>query len=87
MALVDAAKYRMHSCAQLRREIKPLVERARELRGLMEKAKRDPSGAVVATLAYDPDYLATTGNIQLIEAAARERNCDPPVTAADASAR
>ena len=80
MALVDPDKYRFHTCAQLTREMTKLRDRSRELRALYDKAARDSS--LVARAAYEADYLSTIGDMQLIEAAAREKNCDPPVIAA-----
>jgi hypothetical protein len=80
--LVDPAKYQFHTCAQLAREINALREHARELRQLQQRAEREPTGAAVARIAYEPDYLSTVGNMGVIEAAARDRNCDPPITAA-----
>jgi hypothetical protein len=80
MALVDPDKYRFHTCAQLTREMTKLRDRSQELRALYDKATRD--SPLVARTAYEADYLSTVGDMQLIEAAARERNCDPPVIAA-----
>jgi hypothetical protein len=79
MALVDPAKYQFHSCEQLEREMKQLRERAHELQALRDKATRDPAGAFVAGVAYEPDYLTTLGNMELVETAAREKNCSPPI--------
>ena len=77
IALVDPAKYQFHDCAQLERELKPLREQAQELRALYQEAARDSGGELVARVAYEPDYLTTIGNIELIEAAAREKKCAP----------
>jgi hypothetical protein len=80
MALVDPDKFRFHTCAQLTQEMTKLRDRSRELRALYDKATRD--SPLVARAAYEADYLSTVGDMQLVEAAARERNCDPPVIAA-----
>jgi hypothetical protein len=80
MALVDPDKYRFHTCAQLARDMTKLRVRSQELRALYDKATRD--SPLVARAAYEADYLSTVGDMQLIEAAAQERNCDPPVIAA-----
>lgn len=80
MALVNPDKFRFHTCPQLAREMTKLHDRSRELRALYDKATRD--SPLVARAAYEADYLSTVGNMQLIEAAARERNCDPPIIAA-----
>jgi hypothetical protein len=81
MALVNPAKYEFYDCAQLGREIAPLIAHADELRMLYRKAAATPAGLAVAKVSYDADYLTTIGNISLVVAAARERKCDPPVTA------
>ncbi|MPZ56878.1 MAG: twin-arginine translocation pathway signal [Rhizobiales bacterium] len=75
MALVDPAKYDFHTCPQLERAMKTLAERARELTALQRKA----AGAVIATIAYKPDYLATIGDMRVVETAARDKQCDPPI--------
>jgi hypothetical protein len=79
MALVDPGKFQFHTCVQLQREMKKLRDHAQELRVLYDKAARDSTA--VANIAYEADYLSTTGDMRLIERAAREKNCDPPVTA------
>jgi hypothetical protein len=81
MALVDPDKYQFHSCAQLVREMNTLRARTQELRSLYERASRDPSGQFVARVSYEPEYLSAIGNMQLIETAARDKDCSPPVTA------
>jgi len=80
MALVDPDKYRFHTCAQLTRDMTKLRDRSQELRALYDKATRD--SPLVARAAYESDYFSTVGDMQLIEAASREKNCDPPVVAA-----
>ena len=77
MALVDPGKYQFYDCAQLARDKKRLSEHAEELRALQQKAARDPSGAFIARVSYEPDYLSTVGNLRLIEAKAQEKNCTP----------
>ena len=79
-ALVDPAKFRFHTCTQLQREMTKLRDRAQELRALYEKAQRD--SVIVARVSYEADYLSTIGDMQLIEAEAQERKCDPPIMAA-----
>jgi hypothetical protein len=85
MMLVDPAKYQLHTCVQLEREMKTLSEHAHELRALHDRAVRDSAGAVIARIAYEPDYLSTIGNIRLIAAAAQDRDCDPPIAPAIAT--
>ena len=82
IALVDPEKYQLHNCAQLEREMKALREHAQELRTLQERAARDAAGAFVARVTYEPDYLSTIGNMEVIEATARDKDCDPSIAAA-----
>ena len=81
MALVDPTKYQFHTCGLLQREMNELTTRAYELRALQAKARQDAAGALVAEIAYQPDYLTTVGNMELVENAARDRDCDPPIVA------
>jgi hypothetical protein len=83
MTLVDPAKYTFHNCAQLERDMKQLREREQELRVLHNKAGRE--APLIARAAYEPEYLHTIGNMRLIEAAARERECEPRGTPAIAA--
>jgi len=76
-ALVDPDKYQFYDCAQLAREQKQLSEHAQELQVLQQKAARDPGGAFIARVTYEPDYLSTVGNLRLIEAKVQEKNCTP----------
>jgi hypothetical protein len=79
MALVDPDKFQFHTCVQLEREMKKLRDHAKELRVLYDKAARDSTA--VAKIAYEADYLSTIGDMQLIETAARDKNCEPPLSA------
>lgn len=86
MALVDPAKYTFYNCAQLQRDMTRLREQEQELKTLHDKVARD--SLLVARVAYEADYLSTIGDMQLIETAARDRECNPAITiAADAPAR
>ena len=68
-------KYQYHNCDQLAVAMKAATARQKDLKGLMDKAERGAAGAFVSTIAYKTDYLATTEDIQLLEAATREKNC------------
>ena len=68
-------KYQYHNCEQLAVAMKAATARQKDLKGLMDKAERGAAGAFVSTIAYKTDYLAATEDIQLLEAATREKNC------------
>lgn len=81
-ALVDPAKFQFFTCPQLEREMKRLRDHAQELRDLQAKAEREPAGAFIARIAYEPDYLSTIGDMEVVEATAQEKDCAPRITAA-----
>jgi hypothetical protein len=80
MSLVDPATYIFHNCAQLDRDMRQFREREQELRALYERAVKD--APLIAAAAYEADYLSTIGNMQLIETAAQDRECNAPATPA-----
>jgi hypothetical protein len=82
MGYADPAKYQPYNCGQLQLAIKPLNERATELKALYARAAVDQAGTLVARVTYEPEYLTAVGNIEAIEQASRDRNCDPPITGA-----
>jgi hypothetical protein len=42
----------------------------------MDRADQSPGGGLVNVLAYKADYTAASEELQLLEAAARAKNCD-----------
>jgi hypothetical protein len=73
----DAGKYQFHNCVQLAAASKQKHERQRELKELIDKAERAAGGQVVSVLAYRSDYVAVNEEVQVIDAAVREKNCPP----------
>jgi hypothetical protein len=75
-ALVDPAKYELYGCLPLAKALKDRRDHAQELKVLYDKAARDSTGTFVANIAYQPDYLSAIGDIELIQAEQRNKNCD-----------
>jgi hypothetical protein len=73
----DPGKFRLYPCAALAERAQTVAERERELRALMTRAERDPSGRLIGTLAYRNEYLAARGEMQEIEKTAADKNCPP----------
>jgi hypothetical protein len=73
----DAGKYHYHSCEQLAVASKQKHERQRELKELIDKAEQAAGGQIVSVLAYRSDYVAVNEEVQVIDAAVREKNCPP----------
>jgi hypothetical protein len=72
----DPSKYQYHNCEQLAAAAKAMNGRRQELRGLMDKAEQSTGGVVASTLAYRADYVSAAEELKVIDAAARNRNCD-----------
>jgi hypothetical protein len=76
----DPGKYRYSSCQHLADQRKTLSAREQELKLLMDKAEQSAGGALVNVFAYKADYIAATEDLQLVETAARSKNCATPET-------
>jgi hypothetical protein len=72
----DPAKYQYSSCDGLNKQRQTWSTRQQELKQLMDRAEQSAGGAVVNVLAYQADYAAASEELQLIEHAARAKNCD-----------
>ena len=72
----DPAKYQYSSCESIGRQRQSWTNREQELRQLMERADQSPGGGLVNVLAYKADYTAASEELQLLDAAARAKNCD-----------
>jgi hypothetical protein len=72
----DPAKYQYSSCESIGRQRQSWTNREQELRQLMERADHSPGGGLVNVLAYKADYTAASEELQLLDAAARAKNCD-----------
>lgn len=81
-ALVDPAKFDYYACVDLTRAMKANQTRAHELRELDNKAARDQIGVFVGAVTYTPEYKSLRGEMKLIEAVARRKDCTPPIVMA-----
>jgi hypothetical protein len=75
--IVAPGKYDFYSCEQLGNHLKAAIVREQELKGLIDKAERDTSGAVVSAFAYRTDYATARGNVLLIKETAEKKSCPP----------
>jgi hypothetical protein len=71
----DAGKYQYHTCEQLSVASKQKRDRQRELKELIDKAEQAAGGQIVSVLAYRSDYVAVNEELQVIDAAVRDKNC------------
>jgi hypothetical protein len=76
--LVDPGKYQYSTCEQLAGQRKGWSTRERDLKQLMDRAEQGAGGAVVNVLAYKPDYVAATEELNVLDKAARSKNCTSP---------
>lgn len=81
-ALVDPAKYDFYNCAQLTIEMGKLAKRGHELQQLKAKAARGPGGATVSAVTYEPEYKMLHGNMELIAAQSKRKDCNPAIVIA-----
>jgi hypothetical protein len=75
--LVAPGKYDFNSCEQIAGRLKASVAREKELKGLIDKAERDTSGAVVSVFAYQTDYATARGDVKLLQDTAQRKQCPP----------
>jgi hypothetical protein len=76
----DPGKYQYSSCQHLAGQQKHFSAREQELKLLMDKAEESAGGALVNVFAYKADYIAAIEELQLVETAARSKNCATPET-------
>lgn len=81
-ALVDPAKYEFYNCVQLKIEMGKLQTRGHELLQLRAKASRDPGGAAVSAVTYEPEYKMLRGNMGLVAEQSKHKDCSPPIVVA-----
>ena len=74
--LADPGTYQYSTCEGLGIKRQTLMKKEQELRQLMDRAEQSAGGAVVNVLAYKGDHVAAVEELQLIERAARAKNCD-----------
>jgi len=74
---VNPAHYDLYNCEQLNKARKETAARVAELQGLMAKAETGFAGALMSGLAYQSDFLATRGQLDLIDQKRAEIHCGP----------
>jgi hypothetical protein len=75
---VDPAKFTFYKCPDLIRYNTAQLKREQDLRQLMERAEAGAGGQFVSAIAYQSEYLAVRGDLNLIQKVAAEKNCDIP---------
>jgi len=76
--LAEPGKYQFHSCEQIASQRKHWTGREEELRLLMHRAGQGAGGAIVNVLAYKADHVAASEELQVLDHAARAKNCEMP---------
>jgi hypothetical protein len=76
--LADPGKYQFHSCEQIAAQHKHWLGREQELRLLMNRAEQAAGGAMVNLLAYKADHVIASEELQVLDHAARSKNCEMP---------
>jgi hypothetical protein len=71
----DPAAFAMYDCAQLAGVRTSYAKRIEELQGLMAKAETGAGGAVVAEVAYRPDYVSAQAKLKSANAAWERNRC------------
>ena len=74
---VDPSHYDLYNCDQLAKARKNMGARVAELQGLMAKAETGFAGALMSGLAYQSDYLAARGELELIDQKREQNKCGP----------
>ena len=73
----DPGQYLYHSCEQIAALRITSVERAQELKLLMDKAEHSTGGAVVNVIAYKGEYVSAIEEIKVLDARHGEKNAIP----------
>jgi hypothetical protein len=76
--MVSPGKYDFYKCDQIARQGKENAERAKELKGLMDRSAQGPGGQVANALAYRNEYLTAVGELRQLESAAISKKCEIP---------
>jgi hypothetical protein len=79
---VAPGKYVLYDCTQLAGTAARLEERDRELSRLIARAKEGAGGALVSSLAYDPDYYSNLGELKDVHREQADKKCPPDLKAA-----
>jgi hypothetical protein len=74
---VAPGKYILYDCAQLAAVEARYIERDKELKRLIARAKEGPAGGLISTFVYDPDYYSNLGELHDVQREQRAKNCAP----------
>ena len=74
---VAPGKYILYDCAQLAADEVRFIERDKELKRLIARAKEGPAGGLISTFVYDPDYYSNLGELHDVQREQRVKNCAP----------
>jgi hypothetical protein len=72
----DPGKYEYYTCVQIAGDMKNWTNRQKELKSLMDRAEQSAGGSAVGFIAYKGDYVAASEEVELLQAAARNKSCD-----------
>jgi hypothetical protein len=72
---VAPGKYVLYDCAQLAAVEIRFIERDKELKRLIARAKEGPAGGLISTFVYDPDYYSNLGELHDVQREQRVKNC------------
>ena len=76
--LADPMQYEFYTCQQLAANEAAQKTRLQELDGLMAKSASGAGGSVVNAVAYRPEYVTVTGQLNAVRHVQAEKNCPPP---------
>ena len=74
---VAPGKYILYDCAQLAAVEVRFIERDKELKRLIARAKEGPAGGLISIFVYDPDYYSNLGELHDVQREQRAKNCAP----------
>jgi hypothetical protein len=83
--LAAPGQYDLYDCPAIKVAAKGVVERQRELEGLMARANRGPGGSLVSATTYQPEYVTLRGKMAELRRVAAVNNCrfDPAAVRPD----
>ena len=79
---VAPGKYIFYDCKQLAGTAAHFMERDKELKDLMARARQGVGGELVSAMAYNADYYSNLGELKDVRREQAEKKCSPDETAA-----
>jgi hypothetical protein len=74
--IVDPGKYDMYRCNDLVARWKQLLDKEKELRALMDKARGATGGVVIGTIAYRSEYESVLTEEKIVQQQAADKKCE-----------